>query len=97
MTLGGVCVAHFFLFSVLCFVCLHPVSCVPNVGCVSGLSILDCSSSFVLCLFDMGTVCDTFVDSDDNYLRDNCTVFEVWLIRWLPTEFSAKNVSTVYM
>jgi hypothetical protein len=27
----------------------------------------------------MGAVCDTFVDSDDNYLRDNCTVFEVWL------------------
>jgi hypothetical protein len=26
----------------LCFVCLCPVSCVPNVVSVSGLSILDC-------------------------------------------------------
>jgi hypothetical protein len=34
--LGWVRVAH--LFSFLC--CLHPVSCVPNVVSVSGLSIL---------------------------------------------------------
>jgi hypothetical protein len=38
-----------------CFVCLRPVSCVPNVASVSGLSILDCplfclSSSCVLCV-----------------------------------------------
>ena len=26
--------------------CLHPVSCVPNVASFSGLSILDCPSSF---------------------------------------------------
>jgi hypothetical protein len=37
-----------------CFVCPRPVSCVPNVASVSGLSILDCplfclSSSCVLC------------------------------------------------
>jgi hypothetical protein len=37
----------------LSFVCLHPVSCVPNVASFSGLSILDCPSVlivFVLCL-----------------------------------------------
>ena len=40
---GGARVAH--LFSFLCcvfvFVCLRPVSCVPNVTSVSGFSILD--------------------------------------------------------
>ena len=40
---GGIRVAH--VFSFLCcifdFVCLHSVSCVPNVAIVSGLSILD--------------------------------------------------------
>jgi hypothetical protein len=36
---GVVCVAHLFTwFSVLCFVFLRPVSCVPNVVSVSGLS-----------------------------------------------------------
>jgi hypothetical protein len=30
-----------------CFVCLRPVSCVPNVASVSGLSILDCHFSFL--------------------------------------------------
>ena len=40
----GIRVAH--LFSFLCcvyfFVCLRPVSCVPNVVSFSGLSILGC-------------------------------------------------------
>jgi hypothetical protein len=31
---------------VLCFACLRPVSCVPNVANVSRLSILDCPSFF---------------------------------------------------
>ena len=45
---GGVCVAHRFNFlcCVICFVCLRPVSCMPNVASVSGLSILDCPFSF---------------------------------------------------
>jgi hypothetical protein len=30
-----------------CFVCLRPVSCVPNVASVSGLSILDCPLGFL--------------------------------------------------
>ena len=37
----------------LSFVCLHPVSCVPNVASFSGLSILHCPSVFflfILCL-----------------------------------------------
>jgi hypothetical protein len=37
----------------LSFVCLRPVSCVPNVVSFSGLSILDCPSVlfvFVMCL-----------------------------------------------
>jgi len=38
---GGVCV----VFN--CFVCLSHVSYVPNVACVSGLSILDCSFRFL--------------------------------------------------
>ena len=38
-----ICVAHLFsfLYCTFCFVCLHPVSHVPNVACVSGLSILN--------------------------------------------------------
>jgi len=36
LVFGGVHVAD--LFSFLCFVCLSPVSCVPNVASVSGLS-----------------------------------------------------------
>jgi hypothetical protein len=31
-----------FSLTFICFVCLRPVSCVPNVTSVSGLSILDC-------------------------------------------------------
>ena len=34
-----------------CFVCLCPVSCVPDVATVSGLSIPDCSFGFLLRLF----------------------------------------------
>ena len=37
--------------SVLCFVCLRPVSCVPNVASFSELSILDCSFGFLQRLF----------------------------------------------
>jgi hypothetical protein len=42
--IGGVCVAHLFGFlcGAFCFVCLRPVSVVPNV-----LSILDCSFGFL--------------------------------------------------
>ena len=36
-----------FCFLFFCFVCLCPVSCVPSVASVSGLSILDCPSSFL--------------------------------------------------
>ena len=35
----------------LCFVCRRPVSCGPNVGSVSGLSILDCPFRFLKRLF----------------------------------------------
>ena len=48
---GSVSVAH--LFSFLCcvvffsFVCLGPVSYVPNVASISGMSVLDCSFSFL--------------------------------------------------
>ena len=45
---GGVRVAH--LFSFLCcfiFVCLRPVSCVPNVASVSGLSFHNCPFGFL--------------------------------------------------
>ena len=43
-------VAHLFNFlcSPLCFVCPHPVSCVPTVAGVSRLSILDCLFGFLL-------------------------------------------------
>ena len=47
----GVHVAHRFSFLCcgvfLCFVCLHPVSCVPNVASVSGFVFCDCSFSFL--------------------------------------------------
>ena len=36
-------------FCVLCFVCLCPVSCMPNVVSVSGVSILDCLFDFCFC------------------------------------------------
>ena len=43
---GGVHIAH--RFGVLfCFVCFHPVSCVPNVGRVSDLSIRICPFRFL--------------------------------------------------
>ena len=47
--LVGPCCLSFFLFSVLrfCFVYLRFVSCVPNVVCVSGLSILYCLFRFL--------------------------------------------------
>ena len=51
---GGVCVAPYLVFSVvLCFVCLRPLSCVPNVASVSGLSSHDyhCFSLAFTCLF----------------------------------------------
>jgi len=35
------CVVYF------CFLCLRPVSCVPNVASVSGLSIRDCTFGFL--------------------------------------------------
>jgi hypothetical protein len=43
---GGVCGAHLFCFlwCGCCFVCLRPVSYVPNVLKFSGLSIIDCPS-----------------------------------------------------
>ena len=49
---GGVYVYHRFSFLcyvvvLFCFVCLRPVSCVPNVAKVSGLSILDCPFGFL--------------------------------------------------
>ena len=45
---GGVSVAPVFSFlcAVICFVCRRPVSCVPNVASVSGLSIFDCPFGF---------------------------------------------------
>jgi hypothetical protein len=40
-----------YLFNFLCcvfnFVCLHPVSYVPKVASISGLSILDCPFGFL--------------------------------------------------
>jgi len=47
---GGVGVAHLFSFlcCVFCFVCLLPVSCVPNIASCSGLSILCWSFGFLL-------------------------------------------------
>jgi hypothetical protein len=39
------------IFLILCFncflVCLRPASCMPNVSCVSGLSILACPFGFL--------------------------------------------------
>ena len=52
---GGVHVAHLLsclcCVVLLCFGCLHPVSCVPNVASFSGLSIFDCPFVY----FDMTT------------------------------------------
>ena len=50
---GGVRVAH--LFSFLCcfiFVCLRPVSCVPNVASVSGFSFRNCPFVFFYVYFN---------------------------------------------
>jgi hypothetical protein len=45
---GGVRVANYLYFSVfLYFVFRRPVSCIPNVASVSGLSILDCTFGFL--------------------------------------------------
>jgi hypothetical protein len=46
---GGVRVVHRFSFlcCVFCFVCLGPVSCIPNVASFSGLSIFDCPFDFL--------------------------------------------------
>ena len=46
---GEVRVANLFkfLFCISSFVCLRPVSCVPNVATVSGLSILNCPFGFL--------------------------------------------------
>jgi len=43
-----------FLCNIICFVCLRPVSYVPNVVSVSGLSILDCPFGFLKRLFTEG-------------------------------------------
>ena len=40
-------IALVFYVVFLCFVCRRPVSCVPNVASVSGLSILDCPFGFL--------------------------------------------------
>ena len=46
---GGIRAAHRFNFLYcFCFVCLRPVSCVPNVASFSGLSIRDCPFRFSL-------------------------------------------------
>jgi len=48
-----VSVAHLWdlLCCLFCFVCLRHVSCVPNVACFSGFSILDFPFGFLLHLF----------------------------------------------
>jgi hypothetical protein len=52
---GGIDAAHVFSFLScgICFVCLHPVSCVPNVARVSGLSNVDCPFGFLKRLFSL--------------------------------------------
>ena len=45
--LVGLCCSSLLVFWVVCFVCLLPVSCVPNVVNVSGLSTLDCPFDFL--------------------------------------------------
>jgi len=46
---GEVRVAYLFNFlcCVFCFVCLRPVSCMPNVASISGLSIPHCPFDFL--------------------------------------------------
>ena len=50
---GLCCSPFYFLCCVvhLCFVWLHPVSCVPNIADVAGLSILDFPFGFLYCFF----------------------------------------------
>ena len=52
LVFGGVRVARCFSFLcyVLCFVCLRPVSCLPNVANFSRLSILDYPFGCLECL-----------------------------------------------
>jgi hypothetical protein len=66
---GGVCVVNLLGFSVLCcvvfsFVCLCPVSCVPNVASVSRLFLLDRLFGFLQLLF---------------IEKYNLTPFKVWI------------------
>ena len=61
---GVVRVAHCFSFCVV-FVCLRPVSCVPTVAGVSGLSILDCPFGFLERLFDMFIITNYYIDIDE--------------------------------
>ena len=55
-----ICVAHLFsfLYCPFCFVCHHPVSHVPNVACVSGLSssCVPCAQC-CLCLWFVFILC----------------------------------------
>jgi uncharacterized membrane protein len=46
-----------FDFGIVYFVCLRPVSCVPNVSSFSGLSILDYPFSFLKILFGQCVFC----------------------------------------
>ena len=56
LVFGGVRVAHLFCSMLcFCFVCLHPVSCVPDVACVAGLSILHCPIGFLWRLLIIST------------------------------------------
>lgn len=53
---GGPSVLHIFLFFrvvLYCFLCLCPVSCVPSVAGVSGLSFLDWPFGFLKRLFSV--------------------------------------------
>jgi hypothetical protein len=75
----------------LSFVCLRPVSCVPNVASFSGLSIHDCPSVlfvFVLCLvYQMLPVsldCPFFISplfclSSSSVLCTKCCQF-LWIV-----------------
>ena len=61
---GGVRVAHLFVFGVV-FCCLRPVSCIPKFRSVSGLPIMDCPFSILLCLFVFRHVCPMMPGSPD--------------------------------
>jgi hypothetical protein len=47
---GSMLLIFLFFSVILCFVCLHYVSCVPNVASVGGLIISDFLSDFYVCL-----------------------------------------------